>query len=99
MGKKLSEQDNELYKRVDEVLHYIWDPIGICDEPRARDEYYNYLPRVFSLLKSTENGHEITDYLVETERDTMGLVPSRDGAEKVTDILLAYREKIFENIS
>jgi hypothetical protein len=40
MGRKLSPEQNELYKRVDEVLHYVWDSIGVAGEPHARDEYY-----------------------------------------------------------
>jgi hypothetical protein len=38
--------------RVNEVLHYIWDPIGVRGEPRARDEYDSYAPEVYSLLQS-----------------------------------------------
>ena len=40
----------ELYKRCDEVLHYVWDPIGISDVPEARDEYESYLPTVWRLV-------------------------------------------------
>ncbi len=49
--RKLSDRENELYQRVDEVLHYLWDPIGVSDVPGARDEYHSYVPQVFSLLK------------------------------------------------
>ena len=51
MGKKLEPKDEELYRRVDEVLHYILDPIGVSGIPQARDEYYSYLPGVFQLVK------------------------------------------------
>ena len=47
MGTKLEPHDEELYRRVDEVLHYIWDPIGVAGAPMARDEYYAYLPQIF----------------------------------------------------
>ena len=50
MGQKLPPDQMELYRRVDEVLHYLWDPIGVAGAPEARDEYYSYLPHVFSLL-------------------------------------------------
>ena len=46
MGYKSSREEIELYKRVDEVLHYLWDPIGVAEEPWARDEYYSYLPKM-----------------------------------------------------
>jgi hypothetical protein len=31
--------DRDLYRMVDEILHYVWDPIGVAGEARARDEY------------------------------------------------------------
>ena len=42
MGRGISSLDEELYRRVDEVLHYLWDPIGVAGIPEARDEYYGY---------------------------------------------------------
>ena len=96
MGQKLSQQDLELYKRVEEVLHYIWDPIGISDEPYARSEYYTYSGIVFSLLKRSEEGKAISDYLVEVEVKQMGLGPSQEKAKRVAGILLAYKDKIFK---
>ena len=96
MGHKLSHQDAELYRRVDEVLHYIWDPIGICDEPHARDEYHSYVQRVFSMLKSSKDSKAISDYLVEIAHDQMGLTSSRKRAERAAEILLKYKHKILE---
>lgn len=90
----------ELYRRMDEVLHYIWDPIGISGIPPARDEYYSYLPKVFSMLTSSTDGKDISDYLISVERDRMGL-PVIDRTKKraieVAEILLKYREYIKEN--
>lgn len=40
MGHKLSQADMDLYRAVDEVLHFIWDPIGVRGFPEARDEYH-----------------------------------------------------------
>jgi hypothetical protein len=36
---KLSPQDKRLLSRVEEILHYMWDPIAVAGEPQARDEY------------------------------------------------------------
>ena len=96
MGHKLSHQDAELYRRVDEVLHYIWDPIGICDEPYARDEYRTYLPRVFSMLKSSNDSQEISDHLLEIAHDQMGLTSTHKRAERAAEVLLKYKHKILE---
>jgi len=53
LGKRLSSKEIELYKRVDEILFYEWDPIGVSSsifDSWARDEYYPYLPKVFKLV-------------------------------------------------
>ena len=43
----LSKPDLELYRRIDEILHFNWDPTGVADVPETRSEYYSYLPQVF----------------------------------------------------
>ena len=95
MGQKLSKQQAELYRRTDEVLHYIWDPIGVAGAPYARDEYTTYTSKVFSMLEAKEDKDEIVDYLVKVERDMMQLDPSVDNAKKVVDILLVYKKKLY----
>lgn len=39
MGTKLEPREEELYRRIDEVFHYVWGPIRISGIPMARDEY------------------------------------------------------------
>jgi hypothetical protein len=51
MSKNLTSVDQELFKRVDEVLHYFWDPIGVKKVPQARDEYVGYVPKIFGLVR------------------------------------------------
>lgn len=53
MGARYSEKQKELYQRIDEVIHYIWDPIGINGAPKARDEYYSYLPEILRIVEDT----------------------------------------------
>jgi hypothetical protein len=96
MSKKLDPKDNELYKRVDEILHYIWDPIGVFDEPYARDEYYSYLPIIYSLLKESKENQEIEDKLIQIQRDQMELSTiSKDKIKKVVELLVSYRNIIY----
>jgi hypothetical protein len=40
MGRKLTDTELELYRRVDEVLYYVWEPIGVASSPAA----HGYLP-------------------------------------------------------
>jgi hypothetical protein len=94
MGKKLSPEQNELYKRTDEVLHYIWDPIGVSDSPCARDEYWGYLPQVFAKLLKNEPSEKIVEYLLLIETENMGLSKNEKNAERTVEILEEYREKI-----
>jgi hypothetical protein len=47
MNKKDAQRINE---EIRQILVKEWDPIGIKDEPRAQDEYDNYVGGVFNLL-------------------------------------------------
>ncbi len=95
MGKKLSPKDNELYRRCDEILHYLWDPIGVRGIPQTRDEYHAYSPVVFSLLKNRADERAIVDYLTKVERESMGLDPRPERAHDVARVLIEFREHIF----
>jgi len=95
MGKKLSPKDNELYKRVDEVLHYIWDPVGVFDQPYARDEYYSYTATIYSLLKENKDSQEIEDKLFQIGQGQLGLSVSKDKIKRIVELLITYRNIIF----
>ena len=96
MGSRLSPPDEELYRRTDEVLHYLWDPIGVAAEPMARDEYYSYLPQVFKLLKTDVGAEQIATYLSNVATERMGLAANREHALHVANALLAWKETILE---
>ena len=95
MSTKLSPTDEELYRIVDEVLHYIWDPIGISGMPMARDEYYSYLPQVFDLLKANVKPEPIAKYLAEISTEQMGLKENRENDFEIAEILLDWKENIY----
>ena len=96
MGKKLPPMEMELYRRCDEVLHYIWDPIGVAEYPGARDEYEGYLPRVFRILLDREPRENIVGYLSEVETGAMGLSANKQGAERAVESLLKWQEWLSE---
>jgi hypothetical protein len=56
---RLSQQELELYRITDEVLHYIWDPIEVSEAANARDEYRSYLLRVFKMLIANKPDEDI----------------------------------------
>ena len=92
MHDELDQKEKELYKRVDEVLHYVWDPIGIYNCPEARDEYYSYIPQVFSMLKNSKTKSEISAHLSNLTKDQIGLDPDKKHIEKVVDLLIEWKE-------
>ena len=94
MGKALPPDELELYRRCDEVLHYVWDPIGVSDSPWARDEYTSYLPGVFKLLLSGASEADLIEHLEAIARDRMGLPGSQAGAERAARLMLDWREKV-----
>lgn len=99
MGSKLSPKDQALYSAVDEVLHYIWDPIGISGVPHARDEYYSYLPHVFSLLRNGESDENISVYLGEIVTERMGLSANPQHDREVASVLVDWRDALDEKFA
>jgi hypothetical protein len=102
MGKKLSPKEMELYRRTDEILHYLWDPCSVADVPQARDEYHNYLPQVFQLVLKKATEQEIVDYLLEIEVNNMMFTETpeiQNGILKIAEILLESRESIIDDPS
>lgn len=94
MGQKLSPLDEKLYFRVDEVLHYIWDPIGISGVPQARDEYHGYTPAVFSLLKMDANIEAIATHLQQIRVDRMGLDKNYKRDLEIAVVLVEWKKAI-----
>ncbi len=92
----MSSLDEEFYRRIDEVLHYLWDPIGVASIPGARDEYDAYLPQVFSLLKAGAGADEIADYLTEVSTQAMGLGSNQERDRHTAELLLEWKARIFK---
>jgi hypothetical protein len=80
-----------LYRAVDEVLHYLWDPIGINSVPQARDEYHGYLPKVFGMLREGADESQIAAYLTTVTTERMGLSPRTNHDRDVARILLDWK--------
>ncbi len=99
MGIKLSPKDAALYEAVDEVLHYIWDPIGVREIPQARDEYHSYLPQVFALLRDGGSAKSIADYLGKITRETMGLSGNAKNDLDTATILINCKEAVDEKFA
>ncbi len=97
MGKKLTPQEIKLYRQTDEILHYMWDPIGVAGIAQARDEYHSYLPQVFQLVLKNESKEKIAKYFVDIEMNRMGLSPNMGAALEIAEILLDTKEVIIDD--
>ena len=94
MGHTLPPNEAELYDRCNEVLHYIWDPIGVSGSVSARDEYDAYIPPIFALVNENAPSSEIAGALVRFVSERMELTPDRKKAQEVAELLLEWRERI-----
>ncbi|MDR0458117.1 MAG: hypothetical protein LBH10_03690 [Burkholderiaceae bacterium] len=86
-----------LYRACDEVLHYVWDPIGIATIPQARDEYYGYLPVIFDMIRDGRQESDIAKYLTHVVTVCMGLSKANDEHTiSVVRLLLEWKRVIHE---
>ena len=92
----LSSQDKELLGRVSEVLYDLWDPIGGAGDFLPRDEYESYVPQVFRLLKGSVDGKDVAEYLHWVTTERMGLEAARQHDQDVVQVLLAWRDRLYE---
>ncbi len=98
----MNELYKEMYKRVDEVLYYIWDPIGSSDEPFARGEYSNYVPTILGLVLQNDDPAPIIERLTEIMRDSMGMtinVLDKALCEKTAKLLLRHKQAVSQGLS
>lgn len=76
-----------LYKRIDKILWYDWDPISL-NNVAPRDEYQAYIPEVYNLRKSGADRGEIAQHLLKLERDKMGMDGDLERCLKIADKIL-----------
>lgn len=80
-------KDFLLYKKIDDILWYDWDPIGINDIA-PRDEYQGYVPEIFNLKKLGANRQEIAERLFKLETENMGMSGTIENCFTIADKIL-----------
>ena len=95
---EISESEKSLYRRIDEILYFIWDPKGVSRSVSARDEYEAYLSQVFGRIMRGCSRDEMIQYLTKMETEHMGLgrnpnLEVRTGV--VADLLLELKDELF----
>lgn len=94
MGKKLPPDQLEFYKKIDEILFYKWDPIGISDTDWARDEYQSYLPKVFSMAMEHQTPDNIAEYLTLVATESMGLSAAREHDRAIAELIMEVKDSL-----
>ena len=97
MEPELTKSELELRERVDEVLYYVWDPIGVADCTAARDEYERYLPKVCSLLQQEADASAVAAYLDALVSKQMGLQKNTEHSKRVAKLLLSWKARIYRS--
>lgn len=87
----LAPQDKELYRRIDEVAFYIWDPIGVSDLPGVRDEYESYVWGLFAQVRSNELNN-VVKYMESAVTESMGMIFDRPTAIRAAQIMLEWNQ-------
>ena len=91
MDKNLPPAQLAYYKRIDEILFYKWDPIGISDSNWSRDEYQSYLPQVFRLALEHSTAAPIAEYLTQVATEQMGLRSRSEHDRKISELILELK--------
>lgn len=73
---------------VRKILLDEWDPIGIGNVSRAREEYEQYVGRVAVAILADRSVAELTEYLLWVEVKRMGLAGNKERARTVAEKLL-----------
>ena len=99
MTARLRERVKALQRPVGEILHHVWDPIGVAGFPQARDEYDSYVAQVVGRLAQGADEGTIIEFLSEIGRQRMGLEPAAERVQMAAAALIRYRDWIEEQIS
>ena len=86
--------DKPQSRRVDEVLYYVWAPIGVGDEPCARGEYGSYVPKIRRLVEQNDKVGPISSHLANIARNWMGLSPNKKRRDCTAELLLRHKQAI-----
>ena len=90
----LAQQDQELRQRIDEVLYFVWDPIGVNSAPEARCEYSAYVDRIYELLKESNDTIQVAAALDEFASEHMGVTTAFSHSTQVAKLLFRYKRAI-----
>lgn len=94
-GDISQEQARELEAlrtRIDEILFYKWDPIGISNSNWARDEYESYVPQALKLAIESASSEPLADYLTHVSTEFIGLEENRKCDREVAELIFSLAQ-------
>ena len=72
------ELRDNLWLQVRTILMDEWDPIGVCGEPNATNEYDSYIPKIKTLLRAKSGVDAVMDFLDWVATEQMGFTSQRE---------------------
>lgn len=82
-----SAKDFLLYKKINDILWFDWDPISIYDLAQ-RIEYQGYVHEIFGLVKAKADRQEIANKLHKLETENMGMSGTIESCLTIAEIIL-----------
>ncbi len=91
MSSAPDQFEQQLLQRVDEVLYYLWDPLGVAREPQARQEYSAFVSDVFAALVDDADEGRLMELLLLLETEFLGQGPRPSQARRIAEVLVDWR--------
>lgn len=90
---KMNPEQIKLYKTIDDILWFDWDPIEVKNYgDNARDEYYSYLPQVYQLKVGGATEMEIAKYLDNVITERMGMESNMEFNKEIARKIVALKK-------
>ena len=93
INRRLSLEKREFFTRIDEILFYKWDPIGISDTDWERDEYHPYIPKLFKIALENDQPAPLAAYLSSVVEERLDLKANRAHNLAIAELILAVKER------
>ena len=84
----MNSEQLKLYKSIDDILWFDWDPIGI-NQDGVRDEYYGYLPEIYQLKIDGASKIEMVKHLDRLITKRMEMESNMKFNEQIAEKIIA----------
>jgi len=91
MSSAPDQFEPELLQRVDEVLYYLWDPLGVAREPQSRQEYAAFVSDIFAALLDDADEQRLMELLLLLETEFLNMAPRPSQARRIAEVLVDWR--------